>query len=179
MIFALLSVQGANRSGIVADISRVLHQQQINIADSSMTTLRSEFVMMLLLTLQANQPLQQLAKLFEPLEAAGLRVHLQEVSASEMSLPERPLQPSHAISVIGPDQTGIVYHVSAILAQHQVNILDLDSQLLDRSEQPIYAMILEVDASQANQADLKAELEAKAHELGIDLNFHTVDFAEI
>lgn len=49
MYYCLLSAQGPNRAGLVSEISGLLHQAQVNIMDSSMTTLRGEFVMMLLL----------------------------------------------------------------------------------------------------------------------------------
>lgn len=179
MTHALLTVQGANRPGIVAEISRLLHGHQINISDSSMTTLRSEFVMMLLLELPAGLAAAALHQEFLSLEAHQLRLHLQEISEAEAATPVRPVQPSHAISVLGPDQTGIVYHVSQVLANLQVNILDVDTQLLDRPGQPLYAMILEIDASGTELPVLEQALAEVARNLGIDLNLHPVAYAEI
>lgn len=179
MTHALLTVQGANRPGIVAEISRLLHDRRINISDSSMTTLRSEFVMMLLLELPQALVFEQLAAEFSGLAGASLRVHLQPVSDSEASRPLRPPQPTHAISVLGPDQTGIVYRVSQVLANLGVNILDVDTQLLDRPGQPLYAMILEIDAGDADAGALDSSLREVAQDLGIDLNLHPVAYAEI
>ena len=44
----MITVQGKNRVGIVSDVTQVLFEQNVNITDSNMTTLRSEFVMMLM-----------------------------------------------------------------------------------------------------------------------------------
>lgn len=179
MTHALLTVQGANRPGIVAEISRLLHTQRINISDSSMTSLRSEFVMMLLLELPAQIDPAVLHQEFLALEAHNLRLHLQSVSEAEAAAPSRPLHPTHAISVLGPDQTGIVYRVSSVLAGQGVNILDVDTQLLERPDQPLYAMILEIDAEGADLHQLEHALAEVAQELGIDLNLHPVAYAEI
>ncbi|HEY9839500.1 MAG TPA: ACT domain-containing protein [Candidatus Obscuribacterales bacterium] len=179
MHFALLTVQGANRPGIVAEISRLLHTHRINISDSSMTSLRSEFVMMLLLEFPIGLAPDLMQQEFAALEAHNLRLHLQPVPASEAAAPARPLQPTHAISVLGPDQTGIVYRVSSVLAAYNVNILDVDTQLLDRQDQPLYAMILEIDASGTDLNVLERSLTEVAQSLGVDLNLHPVAYAEI
>ena len=179
MSHALLTVQGPNRAGIVAEISQLLHSLSINISDSSMTTLRSEFVMMLLLELPPGLNLQGLAATFPDLEAHQLRLHLQALNAAEASLPTHVSRASHAISVIGLDQTGIVYRVSSVLAKHQINILDVDTQLLDRRDKPLYAMILEIEAGQADLEALTEALNGVATELNVDLNLHALDYAEI
>ncbi|MBF0285558.1 MAG: amino acid-binding protein, partial [Magnetococcales bacterium] len=46
---ALLTLAGKDRPGIVAAISRVLYETGCNIEDSSMTRLRGQFTMMLML----------------------------------------------------------------------------------------------------------------------------------
>lgn len=179
MSYALLSVQGANRPGIVAEIAQLLHRHRVNIADSSMTTLRSEFVMMLLLEMPEGLDLATLSADFPALETHRLHLHLQPLGDDEMATPSRPLRPSHAISVIGPDQTGIVYRVSSVLAEQGVNILDVDTQLLERPGQPLYAMLLEIDVGDGDPDALKAALKATASDLGVDLNIHPVEYAEI
>lgn len=173
----ILSVQGPNRSGIVAELTGLLHRYHVNIMDSSMTTLRSEFVVMMLLELPAELSATTLETEFPQLR--DLRLHLQPISAEAAQRPEDGLIPTHAISVIGPDQTGIVYRVSAVLAAHGLNICDVDTQLLQRGDQPVYAMVIELHAPQLEQEALSQELQAVAQELGIDLHLHALSYAEI
>ncbi|MGV3524512.1 MAG: glycine cleavage system protein R [Candidatus Sericytochromatia bacterium] len=173
----ILSVQGPNRSGIVAELSGLLHRYRVNIMDSSMTTLRSEFVVMMLLELPAELSPARLEAEFPQLQ--GLRLHLQPISAETAQRPEDRLTPTHAISVVGPDQTGIVYRVSAVLAAHGLNICDVDTQLLQRGDQTVYAMVIELHAPQVEQTSLSQELQVVAQELGIDLHLHALAYAEI
>lgn len=179
MNYCLLTVQGPNRAGMVADISGLLHAHRVNMMDSSMTTLRSEFVMMILLELPQELSPEDLTAGFPALESKGLRLYLQPLSEAEASRPAQPAAPSHAISVMGPDQTGIVYRVSDVLAKLNINLLGVDTQLLERGEKPLYAMVIELDARQADIPALKQALAEVATELGLDLHLHPIDYAEI
>lgn len=53
---------------------------------------------------------------------------------------------SHSvITVIGRDRVGIVYDVSKLLAENQINILNISQQLMDN----FFTMIIVVDTSQS------------------------------
>ena len=51
------------------------------------------------------------------------------------------------ITVIGKDRVGIVYDVSKILAENQINILNISQQLMD----DFFTMIILVDTAQCSQ----------------------------
>ena len=51
------------------------------------------------------------------------------------------------ISVIGKDRVGIVFDVSKILAEHQINILNISQQLMGE----FFTMIILVDTAQCSQ----------------------------
>lgn len=56
---------------------------------------------------------------------------------------------SHSvITVIGKDRIGIVYDVSKILAEHQINILNISQQLMD----DYFTMIILADTSACTQS---------------------------
>ena len=71
------------------------------------------------------------------------------------------------VTVIGKDQVGIIASVCALLAEHNVNVLDISQTIL----QEYFTMIMLVDASQADLpfADLVVALEeaGKARDLVI------------
>ncbi|MBC7328163.1 ACT domain-containing protein [bacterium] len=71
------------------------------------------------------------------------------------------------VTVIGKDRVGIVANISAILAAHNVNILDISQTIM----QDLFAMLMLVDISNSDVdlSQLRKELEAKAQELGLQV----------
>ena len=70
------------------------------------------------------------------------------------------------ISVYGSDQPGIVYRVTRALADHKVNITDLNTRLIGTKEEPVYVLMLEailpagmsVESTAAMMEPLRKEL---------------------
>lgn len=71
------------------------------------------------------------------------------------------------ITVMGQDRIGIVAGVSKILADHNINIIDISQTIL----QDIFAMILLVDISQSqsNLTDLEEPLKTAGEALGVKI----------
>ncbi len=69
------------------------------------------------------------------------------------------------VTVIGRDQVGIIAAVCALLAEHQVNILDISQTILQGS----FTMVMAVDLDKATApvADLREKLEALGESMGI------------
>ena len=62
------------------------------------------------------------------------------------------------ISVIGKDRVGIVFDISKILAEHQINILNISQQLMGE----FFTMIILVDTAKCTKTPTElAELFAK------------------
>ena len=75
------------------------------------------------------------------------------------------------ITVIGKDRVGIVYDVSKILAENQINILNISQQLMD----DFFTMIILVDTSKCAKSrqevlDLFAE---ESKKLALDIRMQT------
>ncbi len=77
------------------------------------------------------------------------------------------------ISVTGADKPGIVAGITAILAKHNVNIVDI-AQTVVRG---IFSMIMIVDLSTGNITlpKLREELYIKGKELGVEVSVHHID----
>ncbi|WP_456371966.1 ACT domain-containing protein [Methanocaldococcus sp.] len=71
------------------------------------------------------------------------------------------------ISVIGQDRTGIVAGISKVLADNNVNILDISQTILN----DLFAMIMLVDISKSkiDFTTLKKELEDVGKRLGVQV----------
>jgi len=77
------------------------------------------------------------------------------------------------ITVIGKDKTGIIAAVSNILADANVNILDISQTIL----QEFFTMIMLVDLSKSSKAfnELKEILEQKGTELDLSIRIQHED----
>ena len=71
------------------------------------------------------------------------------------------------ITVLGSDRSGIVAAVAGILAQHEVNILDISQTIL----QGIFTMTMLVDLETAKVefSVLQAQLDELSHQLGVQI----------
>lgn len=71
------------------------------------------------------------------------------------------------ITVIGRDMVGIIAHVTAILSQNNVNILDISQSIL----QEFFAMVMLADLSESGIpfAELQKKLDEAGHELGVTI----------
>lgn len=77
------------------------------------------------------------------------------------------------ITVIGKDRVGIIAGVSNILAQFNVNILDISQTIM----QDLFTMIMLVDISKsrAEFTNLSVNLETKGQELGVMIRIQHED----
>jgi ACT domain-containing protein len=72
------------------------------------------------------------------------------------------------VTVVGQDRTGIIAETSRVLADANVNIIDISQTLLGE----FFVMILIADLTRASVAleELKSRLAAKAAELGMKID---------
>ncbi|MEZ0537817.1 ACT domain-containing protein [Caldicellulosiruptoraceae bacterium PP1] len=77
------------------------------------------------------------------------------------------------ITVVGKDRVGIIACVSNILAQNNVNILDISQTIM----QGFFTMIMLVDLenSKLRFDEIKALLVNKGKEIGVDINMQHED----
>ena len=77
------------------------------------------------------------------------------------------------VTVIGKDTVGIIAAVCALLAQHQVNVLDISQTIL----QDYFTMVMMVDLTEckASFADLSAALEQAGTERGLSIRIQRED----
>ncbi|MGH2758888.1 MAG: glycine cleavage system protein R [Actinomycetota bacterium] len=161
--FALAAI-GRDRPGIVAAVATVLFEQGCNVEDSSMTLLRGNFAMMLVLASPPGTTRASLEAALRPAcEETGLTYDVLDVEDTA----EVP-HPSHVLTVYGADRPGILYRVSAALAEEGVNITDLNSRLVGVDE-PVYALLLELVLPDGLAADdLERTLTGVASDIGVD-----------
>jgi glycine cleavage system transcriptional repressor len=168
---------GADRPGIVASVTGVIYQTGCNLKDCSMTVLSRHFAMMMLV-----EGPDDMAP--EVLESALAKAE----GCAELTLAVRPAGEGasivvegepYIVSVYGSDQPGIMHRIAVVLADHSVNINDVNTRVIGGDGEPVYAMLLEVTLPRSlDQAILDRALQATAAEVGVDASLHPAD-AEI
>ena len=81
------------------------------------------------------------------------------------------------ITVIGKDRVGIIAAVCTFLAQHNINILDIDQSII----QGYFHMMMIVDANQADQdfSVLAEELASIGEGLGVQIKMQHEDIFDV
>jgi glycine cleavage system transcriptional repressor len=166
--FALAAI-GRDRPGIVAAVAEVLYEHGCNVEDSSMTLLRGNFSVMLILASPEGTTADSLTTSLRPAcERMGLTYSVLDVEDTA----ETP-NPSHVLTVYGADKPGILFQIADVLADEGVNITDLNSRLVGADE-PVYALMLELAVPGDAQA-LEDRLAETAASIGVDLTLNARD----
>ncbi|MDX8408685.1 MAG: ACT domain-containing protein [Mariprofundales bacterium] len=158
----LVTVSGADRTGIVRDVAAALLHLEVNVEDSSMTALRGEFTMMMIIRLPEAVAMAALKAALADLEQkTGLVTQSQPLPANrvEIATPE----PNCVVTVTGGDKPGIVHGVAEILAQCGASIVDLSTT----TRETHYLMALEVAADSVE--GLQQRLEQTASRLQVEI----------
>ena len=165
---------GHDRPGIVAGFTKVLLDLGCNLSDCSMSLLRDQFAMILLVEAPEGVEIDQLdAALQQPAAAFDLLVETRHV----VEEPEEGASSPYVVSVYGKDRPGIVHAVSRTLAEAGVNITDLRSHLAGVE---LYAMILDIAVPPWADFDtLMGSLQAMARELGVSLTVRSTEPAPL
>lgn len=169
-----VSAIGEDRPGIVAAVTGVLLEHGCNLADCSMSLLRRQFAMILLVEAPDELSDEGLAAaLEEPAERLGLVTSVREVARAGTSSSSHP----HVVSVYGPDQPGIVHRIASVLAGRGVNITDLMSRL---TNDEVYTVVVDVEIPEGTDPDeVAADLHAAAREMGVEITFRAADPVEL
>ncbi len=72
------------------------------------------------------------------------------------------------ITVVGSDKIGIIAKVSAYLAEHKINIVDITQTIL--SGNFVMMMMANLDNSDVAIDDLRKNMAEMAQEMGVDIN---------
>ena len=168
----IMTAFGKDRPGFVADISQVIYENGCNLEDSTMTGVSDEFALILLFSGREEGGLEdQLAKDCRRLEREkGISAFIRPVSSERAESKEA--FSSHTLHVEGLDQAGIVYKVSQYLADHNINIANLNSKFnySPESGAAYYNMEIQIEVSEGASLDkLEQGLAQIADKLNVDI----------
>lgn len=163
-----VSIIGQDRPGIIAAVSAALAGLGGNLEDSSMTILRGQFAMMLVVNVPATA--HDAEHVLAPV-AAELGVVATVAEVAEAADHDAAGQ-SLVLSVHGADRPGIVSRLMGVVAGHGANVTDLTTRL----STDLYVVIADLDLPEgADAAALDDELHRVAGDLGVDVVLRPAD----
>ena len=165
----VLTVIANDQPGVIHTVSEVLHKYGGSWSQSSMSSLAGQFAGILLASVPAENANACLEEL-HGLESKGLRV-IAHVSDKE---PVAEDSHEYSLDLVGNDRPGIVHDITTLLANHNVNVHDLETvvesasmgggELFRATAQLIVPVSTDIDA-------LEDELEEMANDLMVDISF--------
>ena len=77
------------------------------------------------------------------------------------------------ISVLGKDKIGIIYNVTSVLAEYEINILDINQTII----QDYFSMVMIVDLTKCSIKfeEIQNKLEKKGQEIGLSIRIQHED----
>ncbi|MCW8933408.1 MAG: glycine cleavage system protein R [Gammaproteobacteria bacterium] len=166
----VITAIGADRPGIVNELTEVLLNAGLNIQDSRMSVLGGEFAVMLLVTgndTSIDALNQQKDSLFTSL---NLNVLIKPTTSSS----DNDQFARYKIAVEGMDNPGIVHKLARYLSQHSINIVNMqtDSNHAPHTGTPMFTVNMLVDIPSGQIIEqVESDFAAVCDELSMDVEF--------
>lgn len=176
----VLTGTGRDQVGIVARLTEALFDLGCNLLDSSMTLLRGEFAIIVMVKLPDAESIETLKSRLQSLEKTlALTIHVRELSDEELN-PAAPAVNPHIISVYGADRPGIVAGITRVLADLGANITDVQTTSTISDGKDIFVMILEVAVPDNLVGErFSSQLIDEGKRLGVDIAIQQIDVMEL
>jgi glycine cleavage system transcriptional repressor len=165
MDWQMLTLVGEDQPGIVAQVTDALYQNGFNLGETSMIRLGGNFTIMMMV--DGGESDAKLPSALEPIaKQLGLQFHIDPIRGAL----HQHRVPNIQVRVNGADQAGIVARVTGALASCGFNILELESDVVGSSEEPVYIMTIQGYA-EAPLEDLEAAMKPlKAQDIDVHVS---------
>lgn len=160
---------GADRPGIVNELTEALLDASLNIEDSRMSILGGEFAMIILVSGEqaAHDKFNARKQALE--QTLKLNLLIKPTSSNRSDR-----QQHYTINVEGMDNPGIVHKLTHYLSQHQINIINMqtDWQHAAHTGTPMFAVSMQVDIpADKNITQIREEFSKLCDEMNMDVDF--------
>ena len=163
----VITALGADRPGIVNELSDVLCSNKLNIEDSRMSVLGGEFAILLLVSGTAKAIDAFVAS--SPSIEDSLKMKL-TVKATETQAESQQLVP-YDVDVVAIDNPGIVHNLASFFSSRQINIVDLetDRYAAPHTGTPMFSLHMTIGVpTDTSIASLRDEFMTTCDELNLD-----------
>lgn len=172
----IMTAFGQDRVGIVADVTEIIYEHDCNIEESDMIRLSDEFVIIFLFSCSKDNIEDSLLNACRRLERDKRIIAYFRALEEEVIVLEEH-KPTHKLHIEGIDLGGILYKVSRLLAENDINIIHLFSQkgYSPLTGTTIYKADIEVQISAEQPVEeFKKKLRKTGNELHVDILFEEV-----
>lgn len=167
----ILTLIGPDRPGLVSAVARCAGAHGASWMESRLARLAGQFAGVVRLEVDADA-VEGLERALSGLESEGLRMAFARAGA-----PAAAAFRHARLELVGHDRPGIVRDISAVLARHGISIdaLETACESASMSGEPLFRARAElVMAGGGDLGSVRADLEALANELMVDLDFEEV-----
>lgn len=165
----VMTIIGKDRTGLVESLARLIADNGGNWLESRMCRLGGEFAGILRIQVPEDKE-QNLIQALRALHSEGLTV----IIRSDETIPSAGPTKGASLSLIGHDRPGIIYQISAALANQNINVEALESECSSApmSGEKIFTAMARLQIPKSCViADLRRELEEIGGELMVDIAF--------
>lgn len=172
----LFTALGQDRPGLTASFLTIIYKFGANVEESYTKVISGQFLLAVAASFPDNLDLAGLRSQLKVLETdLAFPVAVKELAPARTTGTEIETLP-YLIVVLGADQPGIMYHVTALLAEQKVNITNTESRVIGTQEKPAYAMVLEVEIpSSVEISVLTGALDRVATELKVEIELKPIE----
>ena len=164
----MITVIGQDRPGIIAAVTKVLHEQDYNIEEVSQTILQDQFSCFFIVAGPEGKSGARLVKALEEGTSFNLFFHVRELEKAADLNPKQACEP-YVVTTRGPDRKGLVAGITAVFAAFEVNVSQLRAVFRGGDEPGDNIMIYEVDIpAGVDRKELRRALSERARELNLE-----------
>lgn len=163
----VLTVIGADKTGLVESVARVVAEHGGNWLESRMCKLGGEFAGILRVEIPADKKTSLLDAL-QKISRLTVTIRADELKISSSSARQTKLE------IVGSDRPGIVREISAALARANVNVEEFSSEIVSApmSGENLFKASAKLQLPEkCDLAALKRDLEKIAADLQVDVSF--------
>ncbi len=169
--YFIMTAFGQDRTGIVADVTRLLYENGCNLEDTTMNLLADAFTLNLLFSCTQDNIEEHLSRECRRLELEkGISAFIRSLPAPQKNSPKKVK--ACTLHIEGLDHSGIVYKTSNFLAEKKLNIVHLNStsQASPESGAMLYSMDIHIQIPEGTSLDrLEDDLNTLADDLQVDI----------
>ena len=164
----IITFIGDDRPGLVEQLSSVIESNQGNWHESRLSQLGGKFAGLILVSLPAASG-EGLERQLKALSTSGLSVRVTPTVDSNLDHSGKAI----TLRVLGPDRLGIVREISRALADRNINVVEMDSQVDSAAMSGEMLFSARIDAhipADTDLDDLQDSLEEIANHMTLDID---------
>jgi len=163
-----MTIIGRDRPGLVESVARVVAQNGGNWLESRMSRLGGQFAGILRVEVPAGQE-QRMVSALQALSVEGLTVVVHSDQSSQTAVPIR----LNILEIVGQDRPGIVNQITHALAEHKVNVEELETECASAamSGETLFKARAKLSIPEsASAAEIRKHLEKIAEDLIVEIS---------